>query len=106
MDKLRELAADAVTELRINKGGPRVRAFADHMNALAVRGMSDLELEKWRAIAIAVGENFSCDADLYLWIRGVAGEASLAALQNQRQVNVWQLRGNVQAICEAIVRGR
>lgn len=103
MIRLRELAAATADEIQTDRIGDGTHEFADYVNKQASNSMSDIDLATWRKAANKCGEHLTCDADLYLWIRGVGGEASLLLLPRQEQIGVSRLRENVLKVSLSLV---
>jgi len=105
MKKLRGLAEEAAKDLKnlqTDGLGKGLREFADYLNHMVTQGAMKFDSQTWRQVAERCDENLANDVELYRWICGIAGEASLLLVKGQHQIGRVTLNKNVLAVCNAI----
>ena len=103
MKKLRYLAALAARELETGEPAKGFGEFRDYLNhRMVTRGAMNIDLKTWKRVSELLGENLANDVELYRWICGVAGEASLLMVPGQQQISKAKLAKNIISLCAAI----
>ena len=105
MKKLRGLAEEAAKDLKnlqTDGLGKGLREFADYLNHMVTQGAMKFDSQTWRQVAERCDENLANDVELYRWICGVAGEASLLMVPGQQQISKAKLAKNIISLCAAI----